>query len=135
MRTTKTLTPLSDKVTAGVISLKRYLADNAEKVINLTGFYDSTETNNSAFPNLGLARANVVKNHFVENGISSSQINTIGELRSLIPKDDIFLGPISYSIADKAENADDELQALYDKITANPLVLYFKTKLIMLQHK
>ena len=121
------LTPLSDKVTAGVISLKTYLADNAEKVINLTGFYDSTETNNSAFPNLGLARANVVKNHFVENGISSSQINTIGELRSLIPKDDIFLGPISYSIADKAENADDELRALYDKITANPLVLYFNT--------
>lgn len=119
--------PLSQKVTDGVGSLKTFLAENATKVVNLTGYYKSDETNSSAFPNLGLARANTVKNNLVENGISSTQINTTGKLMDgMIPKDNMFLGPIEYGIGE-ATNSDDELQALYDKINANPLVFYFET--------
>lgn len=122
------LMPLSEKVSAGIASLKTYLAANAGKVVSVTGYYTGEEANSSAFPNLGIARANVVKNHLVENGISSSQINTMGKLMNeMVAKDNTFFGPIAYGISDKAENADDELQALYDKITASPLVLYFNT--------
>ena len=122
------LMPLSQKVTDGIVSLKTYLADNAGKVINLTGYYKSDETNNSAFPNLGIARANSVKNHLVENGISSKQINTLGKLMGdMVSKDNIFLGPISYGIGDMSASTEDEMKALFDKINANPLVLYFET--------
>ncbi|TMM59186.1 cell envelope biogenesis protein OmpA [Maribacter algarum] len=122
------LMPLSQKVTDGIASLKAFLAENAGKVINLTGYYKSDETNDSAFPNLGLARANAVKNHLVENGISSTQINTMGKLMDeMVAKGEMFLGPIAYGIGDAAPDAEDEMKALRDKINANPLVLYFET--------
>lgn len=120
--------PLSQKVTEGVASLKTYLAENTEKVINVTGYYKSDEANESVFPNLGLARANAVKNHMVENGISSTQINTMGKLMDeMLAKDNIYLGPIEYGLDDKSADADAELQLLYDKINADPLILNFKT--------
>ncbi|MFK7812142.1 MAG: OmpA family protein [Maribacter sp.] len=122
------LMPLSQQVTDGIASLKTFLAGNAGKVINITGFYKSDETNESMFPNLGLARANAVKNHLVENGISSTQINTMGKLMDdMIAKGEMFLGPISYGLGDAAADAEDEMKALRDKINANPLVLYFET--------
>ena len=122
------LTPLSQKVTDGIASLKTFLAENAGKVINVTGYYKSDETNNTAYPNLGLARANAVKNHLVENGISSTQINTMGKLMDdMVSKDNVYLGPVAYGLADQAADAEDELKALYEKIKANPLVLYFDT--------
>ncbi|MEP3208862.1 MAG: OmpA family protein [Maribacter sp.] len=128
MSSSSILMPISSKVTDGIASLKTFLAENAGKVINLTGYYKSDETNESMFPNLGLARANAVKNHFVDNGIPSAQINTMGQLMDdMVAKDQIFLGPIAYGLADKAADAEDAMNALYDKITANPLVLYFET--------
>ncbi|MFD2586637.1 OmpA family protein [Croceitalea marina] len=122
------LTPLSDTIGSGIEGLKGYLAENANKVINITGLYKSEETNNTAFPNLGLARANKVKNYFVSQGIPSAQTNTFGKLMNdFLPLDDTLLGPITYEINTQAEDADEALKALYDDIKANPLVLYFNT--------
>ncbi len=122
------LTPLSTKVEAGVASLKGFLAENTGKVINVTGYYKSDETNDSAFPNLGLARATAVKNYLEEMGVSSSQINTAGKLMDdMLAKDGVYLGPVAYDLADASADADDELKALYDRIKADPLVLYFQT--------
>jgi len=45
----------------------------------------------------------------------------------LIAEDNIYLGPVSYSLDAKSADADAELKALYDKIKANPLLLYFET--------
>ncbi len=128
MSSSSILIPLSQQVTDGIASLKTFLAENAGKVINLTGYYKSDEKNDSAFPNLGLARANAVKNHLVENGVSSTQINTMGKLmEDMVAKGEMFLGPIAYSLGDAAADAEDEMKALRDKINANPLVLYFET--------
>lgn len=120
------LTPLAENVGGGIDSLKSYLAENLDKAINITGLYKSDETNSSAFPNLGLARANKVKNYFVSQGIPSAQTNTFGRLMDdFLPLDGTLLGPITYEIAAQANDADDQLKALYDDIKANPLVLYF----------
>ncbi len=128
LSSTDILSPLSGKVTSGVASLKTFLAENTDKVINITGLYKASETNNTAFPNLGLARANAVKNYFVDNGIPSAQTNTFGKLMtSLVPQENTLLGPITYDIAQGADNNSDELKALYDQIKANPLILYFNT--------
>lgn len=122
------LTPLSDDVGNGIESLKSYLSENADKVINITGLYKGGETNSTAFPNLGLARANQVKNYFVSKGISSAQTNTFGRLMDdFLPLDNTLLGPITYEIGAQAEDEGDQLKALYDEIKANPLVLYFNT--------
>ena len=128
LSSTEILSPLSGKVTNGVSSLKTYLAQNPEQAITITGLYTDNETNTSAFPNLGLARANAVKNYFVDNGIASSQTNTLGKLMpDLVPQENTLLGPVTYKIIQGEENAADEFKALYDGIKANPLVLYFNT--------
>lgn len=122
------LMPLAQGVTDCAGTLKAFLGENADKVMNITGYYKSDETNDSAFPNLGLARANAVKNHLVENGVSSTMINTFGQLRDeMVSKDNVYLGPVSYSLEGESADADNELKALYEKIKANPLVLYFDT--------
>ncbi len=120
------LMPLSEKVTGALDSLKSFLNANPNKSIAIVGYYTADETNDTAYPNLGVARANAIKNHFVANGIPSVQINTIGKLNNeMIAKDNIYLGPVAYSITEKTDTEADELTTLYNKIKANPLVLYF----------
>lgn len=122
------LMPLAQDVVDCAGTLQAFLGENGGKVMNITGYYQSDETNSSAFPNLGLARANAVKNYLVEKGVSSTQINTFGQLRDeMVPKDNVYLGPVSYSLEGESADAADDLKALYDKIKANPLVLYFDT--------
>lgn len=128
MSSSEILLPLAGTVIDCIGRLKTFLADNAGKVINITGYYKSDEENNSAYPNLGMARANAVKNHLDENGISSRSINTYGKLMDeMFPKGNVFLGPVTYSLSDESAESADDLKALYDRIKANPLVLYFYT--------
>lgn len=124
------LTPVSEKVTSGVDSLKNFLSENPAKTIDITGYYRSDETNNSAFPNLGFARANAVKNYFVTHGISGKQINTKSELNDNINPDDsgALFGPVKFGVLTTAEDAtDDALNEACDAIRKNPIVLYFNT--------
>jgi hypothetical protein len=87
--------PFNESIETGITSLKSFLLENTGKVINITNYYISDETNDSAFPNLGLARANAIKNHLVPNGISLASMNTMGKLiDDMIPDDDIHLDPI-----------------------------------------
>ncbi|MDT0558192.1 OmpA family protein [Ichthyenterobacterium sp. W332] len=126
------LDSISGNVNDGIIQLKDYLDTNNLKRLNITGYYTSEETNNSAFPNLGLARANAVKNHFISKGVSSRLINTYGKLNDdLVPNaDNVFFGPLDFGISTRVEGntADgDALKASCEAIKANPLVLYFNT--------
>ena len=120
--------PVSLDINKGIDGLKTFLSNNSDKTVNITGLYKSDEENPTAWPNLGLARANSVKNYLVGLGIPSSQTNTFGKLMDdMVPSGNLLLGPITYEIAERPDNADDELKALYDKIKANPLVLHFNT--------
>lgn len=122
------LMPISDGIATGINRLQTYLAEQDGKVINVTGFYKSDESNSSAFPNLGLARAVAVKNNMVSQGVSSAKINTISKLMDeMVPKDNILYGPVSMDINEQSETAEEELSALLEKIQENPLVLYFNT--------
>lgn len=124
------LNPVGIDVKSGIIKLATFLNENPNKAINITGYYTDKEQYDGSFPNLGLARANAVKNYFVARDISSQQINTAGELRNeMIPDGAIYRGPLAYEIITVAEDNSeaDALKALGDKIRANPLTLYFKT--------
>ena len=120
--------PIAAKIGRGIEGLKTFLTENPGKSFDITGYYKSDETNNTAFPNLGLARANAVKNHLVSQGIPSAQINTMGQLMdNMVPDENIYRGPIAYSLEGESTTAKDDLKALYDQIKADPLVLYFDT--------
>jgi len=124
------LEPISGNVTSEVSKLKDYLLANPLKDIDITGYYRSDETNNSAYPNLGLARANAVKNYLISQGVPSRQIDTRGQLNDDINPDDAntLFGPLQFGIVTFEEGATDEaLEAACDAIRKNPLVLYFKT--------
>ncbi len=101
------LMPVSESLKNGVIHLKDHFDSHPDKVVQIIGFYDDLETNNSNFPNLGVARANSVKNHLVMLGISSSQIRTESKLMDkLTLEDNVLYGPVAYKIleANPAEN-------------------------------
>lgn len=124
------LEPLAANVDGAIDQLKAYLADNPLKSLSITGHYTSGEVNSSAFPNLGLGRANAVKNYLVSKGIPSSVIDTYGKLDDSLVSDpnSVYFGPVSYDILTAQENSNnDDLKALGDAIRANPLVLYFDT--------
>lgn len=126
------LLPLNEEVQTGIKTLKEYLADqgNEDKTLDITGLYDQGEVNNSAFSNLGLARANAVKNYLVNEGIPSKRINTYGERNtSLSPSEGIYKGPLTYRLYAQAQADQDssmtEMKRIADAIKAEPLVLYF----------
>ncbi|MFK7831834.1 MAG: OmpA family protein [Winogradskyella sp.] len=124
------LEPLSTEVTSGVSKLKDYLLANPLKDIDITGYYRNDETNDSAYPNLGLARANAVKNYLIAQGIPSKQIDTRGQLNDGINPNDAntLFGPLKFGIITLEEGAtDDALVAACDAIKKNPLVLNFNT--------
>ncbi len=124
------LQPVSGKVEEGVEALKNYLIENPSKTVDITGYYKSDEANNSAYPNLGLARANSVKNYLVLHGVPSKQIDTKGELNDNIVPDDAstLFGPLKFGMlnTDASDTAAHEaLEKACEAIRANPLVLHF----------
>ena len=128
------LTPVSDKVDQAVAKLSGFLNEHNDKEINVIGLYRESEENPSAYPNLGIARANAVKNYMVNKGIPSKQINPRGQLEEELVQDgDVYLGPVNYSIEtldtseDALKKSADNLKAIKDDINANPLILYFET--------
>lgn len=123
--------PVSDSVTTGIEKLKAFLSTNPKQKVTITGYATSDEKNATTFENLGLARANDVKNYFVSKGMSENQFNTIGEIIDKWKMSgDTLLGPANYSfnaVVDSTSNGNDEWSALKDKINADPLVLHFNT--------
>ncbi|RNC92403.1 MAG: cell envelope biogenesis protein OmpA [Allomuricauda sp.] len=120
--------PLSEELKKGVDTLRSYLAQHGDRVINITGYFSTSEENSSAYPDLGIARANSVKNHFVSSGIPSRQINTMGMLKDdMVARESMYHGAVAFEIKERNNDSDVLLKALYDKIKADPLVLYFET--------
>lgn len=128
------LKPLSTTVDGGIEKLKSYLDANPGKSLNIFGHYKSSEKNTSVYSNLGIARANAVKNYLVEKGISSKLLNTFGKLdNDFVPDGNILKGPITFKITttkvedDSAAKDAAELKKLHDDLVSNPIALYFAT--------
>lgn len=126
------LEPLSNPLNEAIVKVKNYMQQDSMKLLHITGYYKSDESNNSAFPNLGLARANAVKNYFVSTGISSKNIDTYGEQNNDMVADNskIYYGPVTFKMSTHDEldtSRMEAIQALGDAIKSDPLVLYFET--------
>jgi OmpA-OmpF porin, OOP family len=120
--------PVKDSVNFGIEKLKDFLNKNDQR-ISITGYALSTEKNTSAFENLGLARANTIKNYFVVKGISSDLIDINGVVKDgLLEKEATIYGPVTVSVAEvSAETPSIDWAGVKAKLNVNPLILYFNT--------
>ncbi|MFH7010756.1 OmpA family protein [Flavobacterium sp. FlaQc-52] len=124
------LVPIGDSVNIGIEKLKAFLTSNPKQKITITGYATSDETNTTKFENLGVARANDVKNYFVTKGLTGSQLDTKGEIvDKWQTNSDTLFGPVSYKfeVADTTAVATDEWSLLKEKINTDPLTLHFST--------
>ncbi len=99
-----------------------------EKALSITGYYMSDETNSTAFPNIGHARANSIKNYISKKGISTRDINVVGELndRMKIDTSNIMQNPLRFSIG-KSKDHSEMIERIIREIQENPLSLNFNS--------
>lgn len=122
------LNPISSGLDVQIGKLKDYLTSNNGKSLSITGFFTANEKNNSAFPNLGIARANSVKNYFESKGIPSKIMNTFGQEKNGMIADSlkVYHGPIDFIIVEFKDDSE-EVAKLGKFVKEHPLILYFKT--------
>jgi outer membrane protein OmpA-like peptidoglycan-associated protein len=123
------LQPVSDSINNGIGLLKANFDKNPNQKIHITGYALNNEKNTSAFPNLGIARANDIKNYFISKGFASNKFETHGEIKDAWKaNNDTLFGPVTFEIkANQEALKTEDWNALKEKITANPLILYFNT--------
>lgn len=104
-----------------------YLNQNPDRNMTIIGYYKEDEKNTSIFPNLGLARADNVKEYLKTMGASSKQLNTSAELmeENWFEKDILKKG-IDIQFSEVVDNSA-KLREIRDRIKVNPITLYFET--------
>jgi outer membrane protein OmpA-like peptidoglycan-associated protein len=126
------LEPLSNTVYEGMNEIRNYMEEDSLKILHITGLFTTKEENNSAYPNLGIARANAIKNYFMSTGINSKRIDVYGEIDYDILPDNsgVYYGPLKLRMSDIDDNYKsnyDSILALGQEIKEKPIVLYFET--------
>ncbi|MDP8099268.1 OmpA family protein [Pasteurella atlantica] len=111
----------------------QYFKDHSDKQLTVVGRYHAEEENSTPFPNLGLARAQRVKDQLISLGTNSQQIITEGKLdtKAVANEKNQYLGMIDFSVKtldNEAVNVrHQKMDTLLSNLNANPLTLYFKT--------
>ncbi|CAM1362191.1 OmpA family protein [Tenacibaculum xiamenense] len=120
--------PVSEELDKKIDQLKEYLVSEKEKSLSITSYYTSDETNNSVFPNVGLARAISFKNYVSKKGIPTKLIDVKGELRDdlEVDEDENIKKPLKLSVG-KSKDYSKLLASIIKDIEENPLVLNFET--------
>ncbi len=122
------LKPISSNLDLEVGKLKDYLTSNDNKALSITGYYTKDEENKSGYTNLGLARANAIKNFLNSKGVPTKIMNTYGELKqSMIPDSlDVYHGPLAFNISE-LQDTSEEMDKLATYIKAHAIELHFET--------
>lgn len=124
----KTITPINDSINIGIDNLKKVFETSNQR-LSITGYALESEKNTSAYENLGLARANDVKNYFVSKGFPSNRIDIRGEMKDdILQEKNKMFGPVSFMLNDESKDiAIVDWNAVKKAINADPLILYFNT--------
>ena len=120
--------PVSKELDEKIEKLKNYLISEKEKSLSITSFYTSDETNNSIFPNIGVARAISFKNYVSKRGMPTKLIDVKGELNDDLEVDenDNIKKPLKLSVG-KSKDYSKLLESIIKDIESNPLILNFET--------
>lgn len=119
----------NDCIDKGILELQKYFSKTPDARLTIAGLCLSSEKNNSAFPNLGFARANALKNYFIAKGIPSNRFDINGKITpQLNISNDTIKGPITYKLTNDIVTArGEDWEALKEKLNDSPLILYFNT--------
>jgi len=119
--------PRPRSVTSALAKTANYLKSNPQKALTLTGLYKGDEVNNSALPNLGLARANNLKKVLTGLGASSAQILTAGtEVRGLELEGSQTLDAVRFSFTNLGAK-DNQLAGIESRLRKAPRKIYFQS--------
>lgn len=114
--------PISDSLNLVFQSLADHLQTNNDRILLLTGQYQNAETNNCTGDDLGVARAESVRQLLVDKGVDSEQIRLASSEESLVDLvDSKIMGAIGYSFING--NVSDIEQRLRE----SNITLYFDT--------
>ncbi len=82
-------------------SMVTYLKANPGRTLEVIGHYSSAEANTTTFPNLGLARAEGIKQYLIQQGIPAASLTTKGIERSLpfTAKGDSLYGGLDFAFS------------------------------------
>ena len=82
-------------------SMIQYLKTNPGRTLEIIGYFSPTEINTTTFPNLGLARAEGIRQYLIQQGISASSLTTKGVERNLpfTAKGDSLYGGLDFAFA------------------------------------
>lgn len=67
---------------ASLDSMATYLQNNPDRQLTLTGYYTAAEAYSGPFPNLGIARAEAIKELLIQRGVPAASLLTVGVERA-----------------------------------------------------
>lgn len=79
-------------------SLVTYLTGHPDRTLNIRGYYMASEKNSTSFANLGLARAEGIRQYLVQQGVPAASLTTTGVLRDvpLTASGDSLIGGLDF---------------------------------------
>ena len=103
---------IPSEVTTAFQGIADYLKLNPDKVLSITGYYEESEANKSNFENLGLARADTLKNYLMSLGLPAASM----DLSSIMSTDMAFRDGITFDgayfeIINKMKGESSEVDA------------------------
>ncbi len=108
-------------------SLRRFLANNPNKQLQVVGYYEPGETNSTTFTNLGLARANTFSSILFPGGLTDQRVQLLGEERqNLAGGKTSFSGGIGLTITDWTEPAKPTDAEAEMKVLQTSQLVYFR---------
>ncbi len=101
----ESMQPYSQDLDESMLKAVNYLKDNANKQLNIIGRYQAEEKNETAFADLGLARAESIKAQFVKLGVNPEQIKVVSKAypEAVANQDKQYLGMIDFDVITKEE--------------------------------
>lgn len=108
-------------------SIAGYLKANPDRELDITGYYQESEENNTLLPSLGHGRAGVIKELLMSMGTDGKQIVTSG---SVLPNasyatDERILHGVDFNFTEAA--GDARLEDIKNRLIGKPLTVHFKT--------
>lgn len=121
------VTPPSDSLMSTLDQLNSTLTP-VENKLKITGYALASEENTSMFPDLGLARANVIKQILIKKGIEEHHILVSGEVKDDVTlKGDTLIGPVYFEFSKIYETPTKNWANIKAELNKNPLVMHFNT--------
>lgn len=123
--------PFPDELEQQLQQMIDSLANDSSKQLTIIGHYHPDEHNASAFPNIGLARANQVREYLRFFGADNSQIEILSQVArdAELNRNRRYENMIRFKTTsldqESIKNRVEEMELLADELRSKPLAVYF----------